>query len=342
MKLLILGGTRFIGRVLAEQAHQRGHDVLIFNRGRTGVDPEGAEVVRGDREVPADVEHLREGRTWDAVVDTSGYVPGVVLSNARALVEHAGRYIFLSTISVYPDWPQHGVSETSPLPEHSIDAGGTAEDEADWSAAQYGNYKAGCEQAVRTVFGEHSLILRSSVVLGPGENVGRLTWWLRRAARGGRMLAPGDPQRPMQPIDVRDLASFTLTCLEQSTGGTLNVAAPRDHTTYGQFVDSCIRVTESDAEPVWVDDDFLLEHGVTQWTELPLWRTYPGTWDMATDTAQAAGLVCRPMPETVRDTWRWLQQESRPSGYARESHHGLAADKEQRLLTLWDQTYAPP
>src|SRR6266545_626178 len=210
MRLLVLGGTRFVGRAIVEEALGRGHEVTTFNRGHTGVDVAGVETVRGDRESSVDLQRLVAGRSWDVVVDTSGYVPRVVGNAARALLGLAGRYVFLSTISVYPDWPANGVSEASPVYECSPDAGGSAADEASWSATQYGTYKAGCERAVAEVFGDRALVLRPGVILGPQENVGRLTWWLRRIARGGRVLGPGSPDRSIQPIDVRDVASFAL------------------------------------------------------------------------------------------------------------------------------------
>jgi 2'-hydroxyisoflavone reductase len=227
MRLLVLGGTRFVGRAIVEQTLERGHEVTTFNRGQIGVDVAGVEAVRGDRESSADLHELVAGRSWDVVVDTSGYVPRVVGDAARALVGRAGQYVFLSTMSVYPDWPAKGVSEASPVYEGSPDTGGSAADEASWSATQYGSYKAGCERAVIEAFGDWALVLRAGVILGPHENVGRLTWWLSRIARGGRVLGPGDPDRPIQPIDVRDVVKFTLDLAESNRAGVFNVAAPK-------------------------------------------------------------------------------------------------------------------
>lgn len=335
MRLLVLGGTRFVGPVLVEEALRRGHGVTSFNRGRTGTEVPGAEVVHGDREMPDDLERLLEGRSWDAVIDTSGYVPGVVGDGARALADHVDRYVFVSTVSVYADWPHAGVDEDSPLQECSPEVRDSAADRANWPPGRYGAYKAGCERALREVFGDELLILRPGVVLGPYEDVGRLPWWLTRAARGGWMLAPGDPGRGMQPIDVRDLAAFALDRVEQGRGGVFNTAAPRGHTTYGSFIDACVAATGSGAEPVWVDDEFLLAHDVRQWTELPLWRTHPGTWDMATDRAASVGLTCRPTQQTVRDTWAWLTHGDGPANSPRASRHGLDPEKERRILAAW-------
>jgi 2'-hydroxyisoflavone reductase len=336
MRVLVLGGTRFVGRTIVEHAIACGHQVTTFNRGQTGQDAPGVEAIRGDRENEDDLLCLVTGREWDWVVDTSGYVPRVVGNSARLLADRAGSYVFLSTISVYPDWPAMPVTEASAVYECASDAPGTAEDEANWTAAQYGAYKAGCERAVKELFDGHVTVLRPGVILGPYENVGRLTWWLRRIQRGGRVLAPGDPARPIQPIDVRDLAVFTLTCLETSRAGTFNVTAPRGHATFEQMLTACANETGSYVTPSWVADEFLIEHGVQQWTEIPLWRTHAGTWSVGAAGAVAAGLACRPIEETVRDTYVWLSTSGGPARYDRQAHHGLSLDKECQLLRFWD------
>ncbi len=337
MRLLVLGGTRFVGRAIVEEAVKRQHVVTVFNRGRTGTDVTGVEVVRGDREVEPDLERLTAGRSWDTVVDASGYVPCVVGDSARALDNCCDLYVFLSTVSVYPAWPKEGVHEDSPVYECSSGMDGTAEDEANWSAVQYGTYKAGCERAVREVFNDRALVLRPGVIVGPRENVGRLPWWLRRIERGGRVLAPGRPDRAIQPIDARDLARFTLDCIEIGVAGAFNVAAPRGHATFGLLLQCCAEVTAAAPELVWVNEQFLLDCGVRQWTEIPLWRTAAGTWEMATERAQAVGLTCRPLSETVADTWKWLREEGDSRArYARQAHHGLAPDKERELLAAWE------
>jgi 2'-hydroxyisoflavone reductase len=336
MRVLVLGGTRFVGRTIVEEALGRAHEVTTFNRGQTGVDPPGVEAVRGDRESTADLHRLVAWRSWDVVVDTSGYVPRVVGDAAQALVGRAERYVFFSTISVYPDWPAKGVSEASPVYECSPDVGGSAADEANWSAAQYGAYKAGCERAVIEVFGGRALVLRPGVILGPHENVGRLTWWLGRMARGGRVLGPGNPDRAIQPIDMRDVARFALDLAEAGRAGPFNLAAPKGHATFGSMLADCAHATSVDGEVVWVDDQFLVEHGVRQWTEIPLWRVHEGTWDVDTTTATAAGLTCRPLAETVRDTWAWMGGDDGPAPYGRQAQHGLSPERERQLLDLWE------
>jgi 2'-hydroxyisoflavone reductase len=342
VRVLVLGGTRFVGRLIVESAVARGDVVTTFNRGRTGGDAAGAEPVGGDRENAEDLARLAESGEWDAVVDTSGYVPAVVRNAARALSGRAATYAFFSTVSVYPDWPDEAVSEKSRVYDCAPDATGTAEDEANWSAAQYGAYKAGCERAVAEAFDGRVLILRPGVILGPHENVGRLTWWLSRAAAGGQVLAPGDQHREIQPVDIRDLAAFTLACLRAGTAGTFNVAAPAGHATFGGMLAACVAATGSGAQLEWVDDAFLVSYGVRQWTEIPLWRTHPGTWKVNANRAVAAGLRCRPMTATVADTWKWLSAGQRPSAYGRQAHHGLTPETERRLLDRWAQRSQAP
>ncbi|WP_204289612.1 NAD-dependent epimerase/dehydratase family protein [Microbispora amethystogenes] len=337
MRVLVLGGTRFVGRVFVEEALAQGHQVTTFNRGQTGQDVPGAEVVRGDRENGSDLLALVQGREWDWVVDTSGYVPQVVGNAARLLSDRAGAYVFLSTISVYPGWPAEPVDEDSAVYDCPPDAAGTAEDEANWSAAQYGAYKAGCERAVQEAFEGRVTVLRPGVILGPQENVGRLTWWLRRIAQGGRVLAPGQPAKQIQPVDIRDLTAFTLSCLQRGTTGAFNVTAPRGHATFGEMLEACRTVTGSQAEFAWVDDAFLVEHDVRQWTEIPLWRTPLGTWEVGAAAAAAAGLTCRPIAATVRDTHLWLTETNGPLSYGRQAHHGLSRQREHELLEAWDR-----
>jgi nucleoside-diphosphate-sugar epimerase len=341
MRLLVLGGTWFLGRAFVEEALRHGHEVTTFNRGRSGGDMLGVEVIRGDREDHASLERLASERSWDAVVDTSAYVPRVVDDGARVLADHTDRYLFVSTVSVYEGWPVAPLTEESAVLECPADAGPDfGADDPRGYPTQYGFQKAGCERAVHEAFGDRALVLRPGVILGPYEYVGRLPWWLRRIARGGRVLAPGSPDRQIQPMDVRDVAGFMLKGLEGGLTGTLNVAAPIGHATYGSLLSDCIAVTGSAAELVWVDDEFLLEGGVQQWTEIPLWRTYAGTWRVAADRAEAAGLRCRPLGETVRDTWDWLVEGSGAVLHERQGEHGITPDKEAQLLSAWESSAA--
>ncbi|MEU1353919.1 NAD-dependent epimerase/dehydratase family protein [Streptomyces cinnamoneus] len=338
MRILILGGTWFLGRAVAQEALTRGWQVTTFNRGRSGPDLPGVETIRGDRTDAADLARLAKAGPWDAVVDTSSaaLAPRSVLAGAHALESVAGRYIYVSTVNTYRGWPSEPLTEESELldgpPDADADYGRQPKDwdGPDW---HYGRQKAGAERAVWEAFGtDRVAVLRPGVILGPGEYVGRLPWWLRRAERGGAILAPGEATKTIQPVDVRDVAIFALDQARASDGGAYNVTAPIGRETMGGFLDSCLQVTGRRGHLVWAPDDLLVEHGVKQWTELPLWRTHPGVWNIASEQAQAAGLVCRPLAETVEATWAWLHQGGIPVQHPRWNEHGIAEEKEATIL----------
>jgi 2'-hydroxyisoflavone reductase len=337
VRLLILGGTWFVGRAVAEAAVASGWQVTCFNRGRTGRDVDGVESVRGDRQVAADLVRLAEREPWDAVVDTGAYEPAVTRPVAEALLGVVGRYVIVSTVSAYQDWPGRPVDEDSPLWPARIDARETDADIAGLAVpVAYGTLKAGCEQVVRKVYGNRAVVLRPGVVLGPHEYVGRLEALLGRAARGGRMLVGGQPDRAIQPVDVRDLAAFVLRLVADDRGGTFNVVAPEGDAMYGELLATCVAATGAQTELVWVDPAWLAEQGVREWTELTLWRTPPGTWAVDGRRAREAGLICRPLQETVIDTWQWLRTE-RPVAHERRGEHGLDQAREIQLLAAWDE-----
>jgi nucleoside-diphosphate-sugar epimerase len=333
MRLLVLGGSAFVGRALATAALARGWDVTTFNRGVSAPDVPGVRTLRGDRLDPDDLQRLAGAGPWDAAVDTSGYVPRDVLSACRRLEPVVERYLFVSTLSVYADWPVRPLTEASPILECPPDAGpdfGPPDKEN--GPTRYGRLKAGCERAAQAVFGpDRVTVLRAGVILGPGEYVGRLPWWLRRVAAGGQVLAPGSPDRSVQPVDVRDVAAFTLDCVTLARAGIYNVTAPIGRETFGGMLDACRGVTGSHARSVWVPDAVLLRWGVRQWSELPLWRTHPGVWHVDSARAHAAGLTCRPIRETVRDTWAWMATAER-SVDARSVEIGLDPRREERIL----------
>lgn len=329
MRLLVVGGTAFLGWHVVREAVRRGHEVTTFNRGRSGPDLPGVRAVRGDRAVAAQFGQLR-GQRFDAVVDTSGYVPRVVRDNVAALGE-VGCYAYVSSVSVYPGWPGGPVDEGSPVHDCGPDAGDV----------DYGPGKAGCERAVTAAYGERALLVRAGLLVGPRDNVGRLPWWLERIARGGDVLAPGDPDRPLQVIDARDLAAWLLDRAEpdaaQPPGGTFNATGPPGATTMGALLQSCVAATGSSARLRWVPDRALLDAGVEPWTELPLWMpdapAYAGTWAVAAGRAAAAGLRARAVEESVRDTWQAMCSGPQPpppaSGAPRS---GMDPDKERRVL----------
>jgi nucleoside-diphosphate-sugar epimerase len=341
LRLLILGGTWFVGRTLAELALARGFRVTCFNRGRDGQDVAGVRSIRGDRTDPADVARLAGHGPWDAVIDTSVYEPPDARLTSAALRPVTGRYVLVSTVSVYREWPDEPADESSPVWPCRLDARGSDPDIAALpEGSAYGALKSGCERVVREVYDADALILRPGVILGPYENVGRLPALLGRAVRGGRMLAAGDPDRPIQPVDVRDLAEFTLDRVEAGSGELFNVVSPIGHATHGDLLGACVEATGSAAELVWADAGWLADQQVGEWREMPLWSTAPGTWAVDATRARAAGLTCRPLRHTVIDTWRWLA-DAPLVPHDRRAEHGLDPGKEARLLAAWDAERVP-
>lgn len=338
MRILVLGGSWFLGRAVAQGALDRGWEVTVFNRGRSGHAPEGVRPVHGDRTIAEDLVRLAGEGPWDAVVDTSAseMAPRDVLAGARVLEPAAGRYVYVSTVNAYRGWPDEPLTEESPLldgpPDADADYGRLPPgwDGPDW---YYGRQKAGAERAVASAFrGDRTVLLRPGVILGPGEYVGRLPWWLHRAARGGRILAPGAPEKTIQPVDVRDVATFALDQCAVGPGGAYNCVAPIGHETMRGFLTACLLVTGAEAQLVWAPDKALLDHDVQQWTELPLWRTRAGVWKIESVQAQAAGFVCRPLSETVSDTWAWIHDGGTPVEHPRWAEHGITPEKEAAIL----------
>lgn len=339
MRVVVLGGSWFVGSAVVERAVWGGHEVSVFNRGRTPARyPGGVRLVRGDRQDPASLARLASQGPWDAVVDVAGAVPAAVRDSARALAAVAGRYVFVSTVSVYRDWPAGPVTETSPLHPGDPDDGPRQRVPGTFI---YGQAKAGCEAAIAREYPpEQVTTVRPGVVLGPGEYVGRVPWWLSRMRRGGRVLAPGRPDRGIQPIDVRDLAGFVLDAIEHGAAGAFNLAPVQDRETFGGMLTACAQAVGADPDITWVDEQWLAGQGVRQWTELPLWRIARGTWAMDTDRAAAQGLACRPLATTVADVWSWWQGGGRPVAHERWAHHGIDVEKEARLLAAWDHQQA--
>jgi 2'-hydroxyisoflavone reductase len=319
MRMLVLGGTQFLGRHIVETALAHGHEVTLFNRGQTRPDLfEEVEKLRGDRD--GNLAALR-GRSFDAVVDTSGYVPRIVGETLAALGD-VGHYTFVSSISVY-------ASLATPPTEQSPVAQLTEPTE-DWREA-YGELKALCEQVVLERF-PAAFVPRPGLISGPWDPTGRFTYWPRRIAEGGRVLAPAPAEAAAQVIDVRDLADWIVRAAERGTAGTFN-AVDRP-TTRATLLETCRRVAASDAELVWVDGDFLAEHEVGEWMELPLWLRspeYAGMLAVDPSAALAAGLEPRSLEDTVRGTLDWV----RSGEAAADAPAGLAPEKEQQVLEAW-------
>jgi len=323
MKILIIGGTRFVGRHLVDAALARGHQVTLFNRGQTnpGAFPE-IETILGDRET--DLEKLA-GREWDAVVDTCGYYPRVVGLSAQALKDSVNQYVFISTISVYADFDRVGFDEDYPL--------GTTEDETieELSGETYGPLKVLCEKVVRQAFPSGALIIRPGLIVGPHDPTDRFTYWPVRVSRGGKVLAPVGPDEPAQFIHARDLADFTLTCIQRGTTGVFNAVGPDEPCPMGELLETCKRVSGSDAEFVWASGEFIAGHEVAPWMELTVWVSSAdgkGMLQVSNARARAAGLRFKPTEEVVRETLEWAC--SRPADH--EMRAGLKAEREAELL----------
>lgn len=325
MKILIIGGTRFLGRHLVDSALARGHEVTLFNRGLTNPDlfPH-AETILGDRE--KDLAELL-GREWDAVIDTCGYVPRIVRLSAQSLEGNVDRYVFISSISVYASFSKVGMDESDPV--------GKMEDESveEITGETYGPLKALCEKAVQDTFGEErTLIIRPGLIVGPYDPTDRFTYWPVRVARGGDVLAPEKPDAPIQIIDARDLSEFIIKLIEEGTSGVYNATGPDYELTMGTLLETCKQVSRSDAKFKWAPVEFLNRHEVAPWSDMPVW--IPNSEEDAgfsrVDISKAinAGLKFRPLEETVGDTLEWAA--TRPSD--REWRAGLGAEKEAKVL----------
>jgi 2'-hydroxyisoflavone reductase len=299
MRLLVLGGTGFVGRHIVERALARGDDVTLFNRGRSAPGLfAAATLLRGDR--AGDLRALHGGGPWDAAIDVTGYRPEEVAASSRLLAERAGQLTFISTVSVYDDVSRPGVDETARLAPVTGRGG--------W--ADYGALKALCEDAVHAALPGRALIVRPGIVAGPHDPTNRFSAWVARCARGGRMLAPGAPDRPLQLIDARDLAAFVLDMTTARATGVYNAVGSAE-LTWGAMLAACARGTG--AEPVWVPDASLLRAGIGE-QQLPLWiaasdAANAGLMRIDGGRAVAAGLHHRPIAETARDTRATLRPE---------------------------------
>ena len=322
MRILILGGTVFLGRHVAEAALARGHELTLFTRGvhGAGLFPE-AEHLRGDRS--ADVSALR-GREWDAVIDTSGYKPADVAASSAALAGSGAHLVFVSSCNVYPGWPAEVVDEDSPTWQTDDD--------------DYGPAKAACERAAEAALPGRVATVRAGLIVGPYDGVFRLPWWVKRIAAGGEVPAPGDPARELQIVDARDLAAWMLDLAERRVAGAFNGTAPVGQTTMGELLEAAVEATGSGARLTWLPDEALRAAGVEPWMELPLWIPEDegaGTWRVGTERAQAAGLRCRPIADTVADVWAWLRDggESDLSDWGSHARpRPMGAERERELL----------
>jgi 2'-hydroxyisoflavone reductase len=327
VKLLVIGGTRFLGRHLVEAALESGHQVTLFNRGQSAaVAPAGVEQRVGDRR--ADLSPLATGR-WDAVIDTCGYLPGEVAAMSDCLHGRVGSYTFISSISVFADFSQPNGEDAA--------LGRIDDPETTVDGRTYGPLKALCEEALQSRLGDRALVVRPGLIVGPHDPTGRFTWWparLARAAPGERLLAPGAPDDPVQFIDARDLAAFILQLIEDGRSGLFNATSPRGMWTMGEVLRTCAEAAGTQPAWDWAPSGWLLEQGVGPWMELPLWLPAEGEhaafMRVQTPRAEEAGLLLRPLADTVADTLAWWQ--ALPTEARAFPQTGLAPEREAALL----------
>jgi 2'-hydroxyisoflavone reductase len=329
LKILIMGGTGFLGPHVVEVARKRGHTLTLFNRGKThpGLFPD-IEQLHGDRK--SDLSAL-EGRKWDAVVDTSAYIPADVTKSATLLAPNVTQYLLISTVSVYAKLDKPGQDESAPLAT-------TDKPDADKVTNEnYGALKALCEKAALAALPGRTIVIRPGLIVGPGDPTDRFTYWPVRVSRGGEVLAPGKPADPVQFIDGRDLAEFIVLCLEKKAFGTYNADAQAGALTIGEVLDTCKRVSKSDATFTWADAKFLEEQKISAWSDLPVWAPAEGDdagfGRVSAAKAKAAGLKYRPLADTVRDTLLWIHTE--PPERVTKMKAGLTAEREAEALKAW-------
>jgi 2'-hydroxyisoflavone reductase len=331
LDILILGGTGFIGPHMVREALRRGHSVTLFNRGRTNSSlfPD-LETIKGDRDGGLDG---LQGRSWDAVVDNSGYVPRHVHDSARLLAENTDRYVYISTVSVYEDFGVHNV-EDSPL--------ATIADESieEVTGETYGALKALCEKrAAAAIAGDQYTVLRPTYIAGPGDHTDRFSYWPIRTRRGGEMIWPGKPADTIQVVDVRDLANFTIDCIEQKISGTFNMVNPAGEYAMGELLEDSQAVTATSVEPVWISEDFAYEQGLIGGRSLPVW--HPTTGESAAGgsfsgkRARSAGFVSRPERETLRDLMAWW--DTLPPERTEKVRAGIEAEREAQVIAAWKE-----
>ncbi|MEL0035213.1 MAG: NAD-dependent epimerase/dehydratase family protein [Gammaproteobacteria bacterium] len=333
LKILMLGGTGFLGPHTVQYAIDRGHEVTLFNRGRSkeNLFPELEKLIGNrDPEVDAGLSALK-GRKWDCVIDTSSYVPRIAGASAQLLKGQCEQYLMISTISVYSQFSQLNMDESAAV--------GTLDDPTveTVDGATYGPLKAYSEQAVTEQFGAGATILRPGLIVGPRDRTDRYSYWPVRASRGGDMLCPGNGSDLVQYIDVRDLAEFIVHCLEQKTTGIFNTISDSKTETVKDMVDTCIEVSGADTNAVWADTDFLTEQGVRPWADMPVW--VPNAGEMAglsqidVSRAFAAGMKIRDRKETALDTLNWFK--TLPEERQKTLRAGIKSEREQEVLAEW-------
>jgi 2'-hydroxyisoflavone reductase len=328
MNLLILGGGVFLGQALLSSALESGHTVTVFNRGQSRQWwPPGVKWVVGDRKEDL---HLLMNRQWDAVIDTCGYRPQDVELSCAALFDSCERYVYISSVSAYASFAKPPIRETDRL----ASIVGHATDKV--TGVNYGPLKAECERTVARVFGARSILIRPGLIVGPNDPTGRFSYWPWRIAAGGRVLAPGNPERPIQFIDARDLAAWILQLVAVRASGAFNATGPNDGATFGELLDTCRWICGEEVEVEWADDKFLEREGVQPWTELPLWipshdASMRGFHLVDTKRAKASRLSTRPLAVTLND----ILEAGIPVASDKRRAGKLTRQRERDLLAVW-------
>jgi 2'-hydroxyisoflavone reductase len=328
MNLLIIGGGVFLGQALLGSALENGHTVTVFNRGQSRQWwPPGVKWIVGDRKEDL---HLLMNRQWDAVIDTCGYRPQDVELSCATLYDYCERYVYVSSVSAYASFAKPPIRENDRLASivgHATEA---------VTGINYGPMKAECERTVARVFGARSILIRPGLIVGPNDPTGRFSYWPWRIAAGGRVLAPGDPERPIQFIDARDLAAWILHLVDVRASGAFNGTGPNDGATFGELLDTCRWICGEEVEVEWADDKFLEREGVQPWTELPLWipshdASMRGFQLVETRRAQASGLTTRPLAVTLND----ILEAGIPVASDKRRAGKLTRQRERDLLAVW-------
>ena len=336
LKILVLGGTRFLGPAIVDHAVARGHEVTLFNRGKSNphLYPD-LEKLRGDRGSPPSQRNPKgtepdlkalEGREWDAVIDTSGYWPEQMTWACELLKEKVKQYVFISTISVYPGFGRSNVEITEETPTE-------VKKREEYERWEYGAFKALAELKAEELMPGRVTNIRPGLIVGPQDSSDRFTWWPVRVHRGGEILAPGDPDGHCQFIDVRDLGAWSVTCVEQGTVGVYNATGFKGHLSFGEFLAGCKCAIRTDCSFTWASEAFLEEHQVRPFMNMPVWIPKKGLPWVNVEAAIAKGLTFRPISDTIQDTLAWALAER--DGGKLNPRMGLEAKREQELLKLW-------
>jgi 2'-hydroxyisoflavone reductase len=324
LRILILGGTGFLGPHLVEVGRARGHTLTLFNRGRTRAElfPD-VEKLRGDRK--GNLKAL-EGRKWDAVIDNTGFVPKWVKLSAELLAPSVQQYLFISSVSVYPDDVAPGADESTATQK-------LTEPDSEDVMKHYGALKAACERTVEAALPGRATNIRPGLIVGPGDLSDRYTYWVVRMQRGGEVLAPSGPDNPVQVIDVRDLTAWMVRCVEERVAGVFNATGPKE--TMAGMLGSCRRASGSDAKVTYADAGFLKEQKVGHWDDLKDWKSEegPGLWQIDSSKAVKAGLRNRSGDATASDTLKWWS--GLPEERRQKMRAGLTAEREKEVLAVW-------